>query len=539
MSGKSSSPDLPPHSLPGSDDDDDDDDDEGEGDTAGYRPPADDDDDEDEDEEEEEFSNEEIQPKPKKKRKTVISRRGDIEGLRIMSAQSGSRAAAAGKRKAVDELPKTKKKAKPAKKAGLTTAAKGNRSRAASSASSGVGMVGVDDDDDDDEAISKYGGPALDNDEFEHVEMPAKRKKGLPKSDNLSVTAAQNLNKSAKAQRGGRAKWDPDLDLPHGSQHLFKTAVTPLVRERAGALLPWVTPNVEHVQRVVDDVYGTKKFTVAVNGAWYGLAGYRVSSWRNNFVSAAHTTIEALFFPPDDAGESEGSESELDDDAPPPNPPAPGSSAASENPPADSNESEDPAPEPFDFETREGRAAFVEWALQTHKNGQGKETGSMAFQWRVWGNGEKKQGFMLSYPILRTFSTHLAEVLSIPKQFDISEEPPIGALVMAAQAVHRELGFWTTGDYVAPSRDRKYTFSADNWADKTTMENGARKTIKRSSKYVKALEKWDKDKWDELTRRTARILKRLRRRNKKAAPAAVSEPQTPEGSDDDIEITSD
>ncbi|KAJ6600595.1 hypothetical protein DFH09DRAFT_1498321 [Mycena vulgaris] len=64
--------------------------------------------------------------------------------------------------------------------------------------------------------------------------------------------------------------------------------------------------------------------------------------------------------------------------------------------------------------------------------------------------------------------------------------------------VERELGFWTTGDYVNPGGPANY-FSEDNWGDTTTVvqtsQGKKKKLVRRATKYLSSVQKWDDTHW--------------------------------------------
>ncbi|KAK6981198.1 hypothetical protein R3P38DRAFT_2745993 [Favolaschia claudopus] len=122
----------------------------------------------------------------------------------------------------------------------------------------------------------------------------------------------------------------------------------------------------------------------------------------------------------------------------------------------------------------------------------------MPIHWHQWGNGVDKKGFMESHMILCTFAYHLSRLETISRAYERLEARPIGALLMSAQAVQHELGFWKTGEYVKPGKRPNY-FSEDNYG--VTIEQlggGRKKRIRRATKFLSAGSQWDTDKWDAL-----------------------------------------
>ncbi|KAJ6540954.1 hypothetical protein B0H10DRAFT_2137868 [Mycena sp. CBHHK59/15] len=332
----------------------------------------------------------------------------------------------------------------------------------------------------------KLGGPALDDDEEEHVERPekGKKKKGIPTAPLIVVKTVAPRAPTRKALRNGNAKWTLK-DLPLGTSEEFTNEVVPLARELVGTLPPWVGLTVKQVQGIVDRVYGEGVHEVTPESAWFGLLGYRLSDWRSGIGSQAVKAIETLiesYAPGDSDDESEETDAIL----------PVGSSAV---PAADSAANSTPAAEPdtgangspmvFSFKTPAGIAAFVQWALQPHAD---SESGTMAFHWKIWGNGTDKKGFLQGELIVYTFAYHLSSLEAIPGAYGRSDAPPTGALLLSMQAVQRALQFWRTGEYINPNKPSNH-FSIDNWGD-TAVTVGTQdkkfkgKLLRRATKFL-------------------------------------------------------
>jgi hypothetical protein len=155
-----------------------------------------------------------------------------------------------------------KKKKKGGKKAGLTK-------RTASSASGKSSQLAVDDDDDD--HMMRPGGPALDDNPNECIELQ-KKKRGksvsyvilchlslilpqLAKSDIIKVTApAKPL--TLKTLFKGRKKWITE-DLHTGTARQFKDDVVSFVHNLLGIQLnPWEPLSDDQVQGILDGLRG-------------------------------------------------------------------------------------------------------------------------------------------------------------------------------------------------------------------------------------------------------------------------------------------
>ncbi|KAJ7880456.1 hypothetical protein B0H13DRAFT_1891793 [Mycena leptocephala] len=81
----------------------------------------------------------------------------------------------------------------------------------------------------------------------------------------------------------------------------------------------------------------------------------------------------------------------------------------------------------FDLKTPARITEFIEWSLQLHK-----ESGTMPFHWKQWGDGIDKQGLFQSDVILYVFAYHLS---SFPAKCPWLTVHPVGPLLLAVQAV--------------------------------------------------------------------------------------------------------
>ncbi|KAJ6631377.1 hypothetical protein B0H10DRAFT_1938273 [Mycena sp. CBHHK59/15] len=373
---------------------------------------------------------------PKKKKKKPATTRADITASRTTQDSTGTPAVPptennAKKRKAKDDkASKTKKRSKSdkakKKKSGLVES-KALRNRGAPVASG---------TEPEDESMVAPGGPALDDDAEEHVEAEdGQEEKGNPHrrkprfSDRIGSADAPT-----RALHNGAAKWTL-RDLPHGTSTEFTEEVVPLARELVGTLHPWAGLTVKQIQEIIDRVYGAGKHLVTADSAWVGLV-HRLSLERLALGIAMQATkaIQTLIDMYEDEDAESGPESEevtaailpVDDEGPVP--------------------AANPVPKvlKFTFDTPEGIAAFVEWALQPHD-----ESGTMAFHWKTWGNGIDKK-------------------------------------------IERALQFWKTGEYMNPQKPSSH-FSVNNWGDTTIRIHNRDKQVKG-----KWYDQWDQARWDEL-----------------------------------------
>ncbi|KAJ7249897.1 hypothetical protein C8J57DRAFT_1079295 [Mycena rebaudengoi] len=217
------------------------------------------------------------------RKKVVKPRRKDVVDERKTKAQSGTPAVhgASAKRKESPTKLKyvTAKKSKNSKKSGLAPARKG------------VSPEALDSDGDD--RMVKLGGPAIDDDPNERVELKSKKKHGKPvESDSIKITALPKP-KTNKERRDGRPKWGAE-DLPAGMAPQFKDDVTPLVRELMGFQHdPWEPFADEQVAGILDMVYGPGKYDLK-DPVWHSLISYRLSDWRGSFGHQANKGLQLL-----------------------------------------------------------------------------------------------------------------------------------------------------------------------------------------------------------------------------------------------------
>ncbi|KAJ6600852.1 hypothetical protein B0H10DRAFT_2441025 [Mycena sp. CBHHK59/15] len=435
--------------------------------------------------------------------KPAKSNRHDVISARSTKDSSGTPASSgkdAKKRKATKEKNKKSgaKKAKLGKVAGLA-----KQAMRTTSSASGRSSVIIDDFD---APMTQYGGPAVDDDVDEELERPVpagKKKKGLPTTTIVKISAAPPKPLTKKEQRGNARKWTLE-HLPRGTAAEFTTHVVPLARELLGTMEPWASLTVPQIQGIVNRVYKQGKVEgeeeprpivheVSEDGAWWGLLGYRFTDWRSGFASQAAKAMEALIR----THEADDSDSESSEEEPAVPAGSDGQTAVSDAP---------AKPRPFKFDTPGGIADFVEWALQVHDG-----NGTSAFHWKQWGDGKEKKGFLLSYLIVYTYSHHLTVLDGIPDEYKRSSDPPYGALLLAAQAVERNLQFWKTGKYTVPT-GLLGQFSFDNWGDIRTRESKTKtKLTRRATKFLHVLKKWDETRWEELREEATQWQERKKR----------------------------
>ncbi|KAF7348717.1 hypothetical protein MVEN_01390600 [Mycena venus] len=488
--------------------------DSGSGEDSDEYAQAEDEESEESEEDDADDASDEDEPKKKKKKGTT---RAKIVAAHTTQDSTGTPAvedaAKAPKRKAPDNTKaaasKKSKKNDLKKKSGLDDRRSKSQAKGASSAP-------------EDDSMVTPGGPALDDDEKEHVEKPTKgKKKGKPSAAPILIRPVPSKALTRKAVRGGNAKWTL-RDLPAGTAAEFSNEVVPLACEQAGVIAPWDGLTQKQIQRIVDRVYGEGVHKVTEDGVWAGLIEYRLYDWRGGFGTQAVNGVE-MYFNADNEDEPEGGgeDEEMPDAIADPLPSAP---PAAETVPvaavaASPSASVGPSVRKFSFKTPTGIAEFVEWALAPHE-----ESGTMAFHWKQWGDGKDKKGFLQTDLIVYTFAYHLSRLDAIPGGYERLTEPPVGALLIAVQAVQRALQFWRTGVYVNPHpMPRSNYFSGDVWGDYSISGKGGKdKLVRRATKFMPAVQKWDEDRWNKL-KEVAQEWVQVRTRRRATSSRSASE----------------
>ncbi|KAJ7429846.1 hypothetical protein B0H11DRAFT_2264793 [Mycena galericulata] len=137
-------------------------------------------------------------------------------------------------------------------------------------------------------------------------------------------------------------------------------------------LAPWMGLTVKQIQDIVDRVFGIGVHKVTPESAWVGLISYRLSDWRSGIATQALKASEALINNYE-ADNDEDIEEQVSASATAPDSDAAAADALPTT--EDTNAVEnDPSPKAkvlkFTFDTPEGIKAFVEWALQPHRESE-------------------------------------------------------------------------------------------------------------------------------------------------------------------------
>ncbi|KAJ7877131.1 hypothetical protein B0H13DRAFT_2347293 [Mycena leptocephala] len=450
---------------------------------------------------------------PKKKRKPKTASRADVIASRTTQDSTGTPAvdvpstghkhkAAEGSKANATKKAKKDAMVKPKKKSGLDT--RGSKSQAKDAASAP-----------EDDSMVAPGGPALDDDEEEQVERPqkGKKKKGIPTAPPIHIKPIAPKKVTGKAAHGGDSKWTLK-HLPDNTADKFTYNVVPLAREQAGAgtLSPWSGLTVAQIQVIIDKVYGADKYTVVPGDMWCGLKGIKI------YLDGDDGEDEEEY----EEGPVDG-EYSADGTVPDPTPPAGAGPTVSK----------------FDLKTSAGIAEFMEWSLELHK-----ESGTMLFHWKQWGDGIDKQGLFQSDVILYVFAYHLSSLDTIPAKYPRLTTRPVAALLLAVQAVQRELQFWCTGVYNNPQpTTRANWFSSEHWDDHTIANPNpaGRKTklVHRATKYLATVMKWDTAHWDDLEKAGREYIEPPSRRRATSSRSASEAGDDMFSEDEDVIIVSD
>ncbi|KAF8880830.1 hypothetical protein CPB84DRAFT_1851762 [Gymnopilus junonius] len=145
----------------------------------------------------------------------------------------------------------------------------------------------------------------------------------------------------------------------------------------------------------------------------------------------------------------------------------------------------------------------------------------------------KRKGRFQNELILYTLANaHFSEFEDVPNPQDIyDDEMPIGALILALQAVEHAFKFWTTGEFV---EDSKLKFNADTYDDLLERKKKPDGSVKevlthRSSLYLPSVQSLEKKHWVSIFEAASVILgqskvgKKKKGCSKSASSAASSE----------------
>ncbi|KAJ7810165.1 hypothetical protein B0H14DRAFT_3480856 [Mycena olivaceomarginata] len=332
----------------------------------------------------------------------------------------------------------------------------------------------------------------------------------------ITIQPAAPKGLTRKQVRGGAAKWSLK-HLPANTIDQFTNEVVPLARELLGALgdKPWGKLTVPQIQAIADRVYGKGCYSVTPDD-WLSRNGLDAQphKYMLDIIDSYESSDEE-----DAEEEASGDVMDTSDDAHLVAADAPTSS---------------PKPPRFKLNTPEGRAAFVEWCLQT------AVSGSFAFHWKgIF------QGFLQSHIVLHTLPYHLACLEAIPGGYERLLAHPESAILLAEQAVHHELKFWRSGEYVNPNKPAHF-FSADNYDDITEFVQALdgkkkQKRTRRATKFLSTVRAWDDDRWKETIDAARTYMELPGRKRAKTVSRSGSEVEDDPvlSDDDDVVVLSD
>ncbi|KJA20449.1 hypothetical protein HYPSUDRAFT_203766 [Hypholoma sublateritium FD-334 SS-4] len=263
-----------------------------------------------------------------------------------------------------------------------------------------------------------------DNDQVERAALTGSKRnksKGSAKDKipMIQIIPGHQLKRPStkKDARGGAARWTT-RHLPPDTITQFTGVVTRLAKIKAGTITPWSNLTYSQVQGIVDLVFGQGVHTVEDGDVWCGLIAARICNWRNSFATAAIRSIDQWIEAHPDA-----------------------------------------------LDSSERIADMCELCLS--------EKGTpphCPFWWREWTEDDnniiRKKGMFQNELILYTLShAHLIKYDDIPNPDNLEDdEKPVGALILALQAVEHAFKLRRTGEHIEPTSSTGY-FSCDNYGD--------------------------------------------------------------------------
>ncbi|KAF8809369.1 hypothetical protein BYT27DRAFT_7094606 [Phlegmacium glaucopus] len=430
---------------------------------------------------------EDDKPKKSKKGKEPKPSRVDIRAARhVGSAVPASLTTTArfdGKRKADDWListdrdalnPKTNKKVKgPQGNSALLPGWNSSSSRVSASHSQA---------DEEDDSMVQPGGLVHDE---ETDDLERKAISGLKQGNKkillntIKITNSKPMVQSTKkAQRGGAAKWKL-THLPLGASDMFTNSLVPLVKMKAGTVEAWAGLTYKQIQSLVNKVFPEENHIVKNDDVWCGLVAYRLSNWRNGFLTHASNAVKRML----EEAEFEKGDTDMKD--------------------------------------------FVE--LFTEIQG---DPPTAPFHWREWNVDEisgkvSKKGCFQNELIMYTLAhAYFAEYDEIPDPHELDKlELPGGALVLSLQAVEHAFKFWKQGKFI--NSDDKSTighFSGDIYGDNIKRKNGEDVRVLNAGQYKKTIENFSVEKhWVPIFEAANEVLNASRRKKKGRSQSALSQ----------------
>ncbi|KIM49826.1 hypothetical protein M413DRAFT_438944, partial [Hebeloma cylindrosporum] len=175
---------------------------------------------------------------------------------------------------------------------------------------------------------------------------------------------------------------------------------------------------------------------------------------------------------------------------------------------------------------------------------------TVPFHWKVWevdDNGKvTKKGCFQNQLIMYTLAhAHFSDFEDVPVVAKLKIKP-VGALILAVQAVEHAFKSWTTGVYVKNSSPKGY-FSGDNYGDKVmkvTGKDGRAKHVnnRQATQYVPTIEAFEDRHWESILEAVREILdasnsKRKRSRSLSSRASSDFDMEEPEAEDNYVLVS--
>jgi len=109
----------------------------------------------------------------------------------------------------------------------------------------------------------------------------------------------------------------------------------------------------------------------------------------------------------------------------------------------------------------------------------------------------RREGMFQGRLVARTFLEHLLDIDGIDEA-DRVPKRPVGALILAVQAVHRALIYWLTGRLEVPPDKKSAEFSKTNWGDYILIDPRGNRKVKRASVYLRTINNLREQQWADI-----------------------------------------
>ncbi|KAF8486334.1 hypothetical protein DFH94DRAFT_809635 [Russula ochroleuca] len=310
----------------------------------------------------------------------------------------------------------------------------------------------------DDTPAYSYGGFMPESTELERFELEG----GKNVSESLKYKSITKIQEIHAAPSPHITNWSMPMPkkrlvsydhLPTAMKDRFKKKVIPLSLETTGALKPWAIPDDNAIVDIWNLIYDPdqqieggdlecQRFQVVKT-----LVKRAISAWLHRFAETAEKALVAEFT-------RRG------------------------------------------LNTKGERAQLVRFLLGNIEDLSDKKR---PFLWEtVYDNPSARQeGIFQGRLVGRTFMEHLHIIDAIEPDERV-KEPPVGALILAIQAVHRALLYSISGEFELPSDRKSSEFSKNNWGDYTLITPRGDRIVKRSSVFLKAIKNLKDQQWVDI-----------------------------------------